>query len=204
MKDENRESMRLVGDHAPIELPEVFDLLFAVAAASAVRGALGTVIFGTTFPDQNLPALLIVDWDLHPIEGALPHYIPSVFSRLKTLRTAHKVFHEPILLVEPRGLGKTVLLEGGKTDYPVHELPESLTKLDLADRATAALTYVHLGQVKFSRPAFEQTVNFRGTDRNHLRTQIAEYTIDQRADSAELLNAWCLGIIAKLEEPARK
>ena len=198
------ESMHLVGDDVPIELPSVLHQLFAIAAASAVRGALGTVIFGATFPDQRLPTLLIVDWDLHPIESALPYYIGSVFKRLEILRTAHKVSEEPALFAEPHGLGKTILLEGGKTWHPVHELPEPLTKLDLADRATAAMTYVHLGQVKFSRPAFEQTVNFRGTDRNHLRTQIAEYTTDQRAESAELLNAWCLGIIAKLETPARK
>jgi hypothetical protein len=201
MTDEN--AMQAVGDRAPIELPVAVDMLFAVSAASAVRGALGTVYFGRTL-DNNPAPLLVADWTLEPIESALPSYVQNVFSRLRALRAECKSINGICLFAEPRGLGKAVLLEAGRVGWQVSEVPEPVAKLDLADRATTALTYVHTDYVKFARSAFEKTVNFRGTARNHLRTQIAEYTPDQRADSAELLCAWCVGIILALEVPPRK
>jgi hypothetical protein len=198
-------SMQAIGDRAPTEMPPAVATIFAVSAASAVRGALGTVYFARTLDDNPAP-LLVADWTLQPIESALPTYLQDVFSRLNSLRVECKIAYPDgiTLWAESRGLGKAVLLEAAKVGWPVSEVPEPVAKLDLADRATTALTYVHTDMVKFARPGFEKTVNFRGTSANHLRRQIAEYTIDQRADSAELLNAWCLGIILALENPPRK
>jgi hypothetical protein len=145
--------------------------------------------------------LVVVDWDLLPIESALPSYIDHVFERFSVLRAGCKILcpEDIALYAEPTGLGRVVLLEAYKSGHYVREVRESLATLTLEDRATPALVYVHAGQVKFAKAAFEKVATFRGTARNHLRTQIAEYTTDQRADAAELLTAWLTGILLALE-----
>jgi hypothetical protein len=153
---EFRESMQAIGELAPIEVPTVCETLFAVAGASAIRGALGTVYFSFTAWEEA--PLVVIDWDVKPIETTLPIYLPDVFARLAALRAACKVVVYPediALYAEPTGLGKVVLLEAAKSEHQVMEVPERLSELKLDDRASPALVYVHAAQVKFARPAFE-------------------------------------------------
>jgi hypothetical protein len=193
------ESMRAVGDLAPVEIPSVVETIFAVTGASAVRGALGTVYFSmTTFTE---PPLVVLDYDLKPIETALPTYLDEVTARLTALRSGFRVVSYPediALYVEPAGLGSVVLLEAQKHGHDVREIGEDICALKLEERATPALVRLHAGMVKFAHAAFEKTVNFRGTAANHLRRQISEHTPEQRADTAELLMAWCAGILQAL------
>jgi hypothetical protein len=118
------------------------------------------------------------------------------------LRKAFRVVTEPgdiALYAEPQGLGRVVLLEAHKHGYDVREVREDIVSLKLEDRATTALVHFHAGQVMFARSAFEKTTNLRGTARNHLRTQIADYNVDTRSDQVELLTAWCNGVLQALE-----
>jgi hypothetical protein len=197
---EIQHAMQALGELTPIEVPTIVETICAISGASAVRGALGTVYF--TWNAHGEPPLVVVDWTIAPIESALPTYLSDVFARLAALRAACRVvcFPEDIALyAEPQGLGKVVLIEAYKGGHDVREVREDIAGLTLEERATPALVYVHAGQVKFARPAFEKIVNFRGTAANHLRRQIAEYSIDRRADTAELLTAWCTGILLALE-----
>lgn len=186
-------------DLKPPEMPAEVETLFAVSAASAIRGALGTVYF--SFTSWCEAPLLVVDWDVQPIATSLTTYVPTVLARLQAIRESCRVVVYPddiALYAEPEGLGNVVLLEAHKGGYEVREVREDIRELVLADRATPALVYVHTGKVKFSRAAYEKNLNFRSTARNHLRTQIDAYKVDQRADEAELLTAWCTGILLAL------
>jgi hypothetical protein len=199
MNAEVSESMRAVGDLAPVEMPSVVETIFAVTGASAVRGALGTVYF--SMASYAEPPLVVLDYDLKPIETALPAYLDDVTARLAALRAGFRVVSYPediALYVEPTGLGSVVLLEAHKHGYEVRQIGEEICVLKLEERATPALVRLHAGMVKFAHAAFEKTVNFRGTAANHLRRQISEHTPEQRADNAELLMAWCAGILQAL------
>jgi hypothetical protein len=193
------ESQHSVGEFAPCEVPAEVVTLFAVSSASAVRGALGTVYF--SWAHWAPSPLLVLDWDVKDISAALPTYLDHTFERLAQLQKAHRVVTDPdeiSLYAETKGLGRVVLLEAQKGGFNVREVSDAITELDLDERATQALVLAHAGQVKLSRPAFEKTLNFRGTAANHLRRQIAQYSNEQRADSAELLNAWCTGVLQAL------
>ena len=199
---EVQDSMQAVGERAAVEAPKIVGTIFAVTGVSAVRGALGTVYFAADVDSICEYPLYVLDWDVKPIQSALPTYLADVFERLAAIRAECKTVLYPddiALYAEPTGLGKVVLLEAHKGGHDVREIREGITTLDLEERATPALVYVHAGQVKFAKAAFEKVVNFRGTARNHLRTQIAGYTSDQKADAAELLTAWLTGILQALE-----
>jgi hypothetical protein len=184
----------------PIEGSPEVETIFAVCGASAVRAAIGTVYF--SFAHWLDSPLVVLDWDVQTLESTLPTYCAQVFARLAVLRAACRVVMSPedmALYCEPEGLGQVVMIEAYKTGYDVRAVQPQIAELDLEDRTTPALVYVHAGQVKLSRHAFDKTANFRGTAANHLRRQIENYKKEQDADDAELLTAWCTGILMALE-----
>jgi hypothetical protein len=209
MKDDTTtENMRNIGALAAIEMPKSTGCIFAIVTASGTRGAVGAVYFARNSaaePPNSYP-LVIVDWDLDPIESSLPEYPIKPAERIRELLEECQTFNPRANLVwaEPEGLGKAIIQNGLVSSWRCEAIPEPYAELDLAERAHAALPYVHMGQVKIARPAFEKTVNFRGTARNHLRTQIADFTREQGAEDAELLSAWCFGIILCLDDPPRR
>lgn len=198
-----RESMQAIGELAPVEVPNTVGTIFAMTGASAVRGAIAAVYFAADVDHVCEYPLYVLDYDVKPIESALPTYLSDVFARLAALRAGCRIVLYPediALYAEPTGLGKVVLLEAYKSGHDVREVRDEVAELKLEDRATPALMCVYSAPVKFAKPAFDKVVNFRGTAANHLRRQIAEYSRDQRADDFELFSAWRDGILQALHK----
>jgi predicted phage terminase large subunit-like protein len=195
---------------APVEIPEHAGTVYAVAGFSAERDALAVVYFayGGYQPGQTSVPLTVLEWELRPIEGALPAWPPAVFERLAGLARQCKILHPRgmKLFVAPAGVGAALIQQALETGhYNVQPLDSALTAVALTDLAVAASAYVIRGQVKLSGPAYEQVADFKGTRKNHLLSQITAYGITTPEPPAtELFTAWCCGILLALENPRRK
>ncbi len=201
--DEHRQSMQALGEKSPVGYPRFASAIFAVAATSALRGALGAVYFAY-YPHAEPPGeypLTIVDWEVEAIEGALPSFVSKTASRLQILATMIKLIDSPGISIwaEPRGIGDAILRQGWTSDHHIEAVPEGLAKLDLTERAIRAIPHFHTDVVKIGRDAYEKAMGFRGATRNHLRTQIKDFVRGQDADDAELLSATCLGVLLAAE-----
>jgi predicted phage terminase large subunit-like protein len=188
------------GTVKPVDMPEGVERVCAVAAITeAEPDALGTVFFAVT---RGTPPLVVLDWDVVPLEqSTLDAFFPAVAARLLELRklTGSRSPHAP-LMVEPSGLGATLLEQGRLRRYGVQALvDEQLLAKDLTMRVVEVGNYLHSGAIKVARPAHEKSSSFRGVCRNHLTGELAAFTLgDKDKKVGPLLAAFATGALDAL------
>jgi hypothetical protein len=193
---------------APVSTPERVGTVYAVAGFSAERDALAVVYFAYVRYDQTPVPLTVLGWQLRPIEGALPGWLPAVCDELAALAVKCRALYPRgiRLHVPPAGVGVALLQQALETQrYNVSPIATPLAGLNLGELAVAVSAYVTRGQVKLSAAAHEQLADFKGTMKNHLLSQITAYGITTPEPPAtELFTAWCYGVLLALENPRRK
>ena len=175
---------KLLDQGKPLEYPEKCDGVFAVID-TAVKGGKendGTAIVYCSINKFYGQPLVILDWDIIQVDGALlENYMPSVFNRLEELATITKARNGVIgTFIEDAAAGSILIQQGRTRGWNTHAIDSKLTSVGKDERAISVSGYFHQEKIKISQFAFDKTVNFKNSNRNHLLTQVTNFRIGDR------------------------
>lgn len=175
---------KMLENGQPVEYPEKVDAIFAVMD-TAVKGGKendGTAIVYCAFNKFVGHPLIILDWDIIQIDGALlESYMPSVFDRCEELaKMTQARFGFAGVFIEDAAAGSILLQQGRTRGWHTHKIDSELTMKGKDERAISVSGYYHQGKIKISKYAFDKVVTFKNVTRNHLLTQIATFRIGDK------------------------
>lgn len=141
--------------------------------------------------------LVILDWDLVQIEGALLEtWLPNVVEQLKVYAAECHANRGSIgVMIEDKASGMILLQQAARRLLPAYPIDSKLTAVGKDERAISVSGYHYRGLCKISRHAFDKTTNYKGTTRNHLRGQVVGFRVGDKDASREddLLDCYCYG-----------
>jgi hypothetical protein len=191
----------MLEDGQPVDFPVRCEAVFATidSAVKTGRENDGTgVIFAALMrnnvrlvgPDgkmQPLHRVIILDWDLIQIEGAmLEAWLPNVFKLLQDYAAQCSAAQGSLgAFIEDKSSGSILIQQARNRGWPAHAIESDLTKVGKDERAISVSGYVYRKLVKLSRYAFEKTTNYHGTTRNHLRGQVVGFRPGNKDSSRE-------------------
>jgi hypothetical protein len=195
---------KLLVENRPLPLPQRCDFVFAVIDTASKTGTDNDATAVTFFArDQfgNIP-LLILDWDIIQIEGAmLETWLPTVSETLEELaRLCHARGGLRGAFIEDKNTGTILLQQAWRRQMPVLAIDSKLTAMGKDERAISVSGYVHRGWVKYTDRAFDKKVIYKRHYRNHLLDQVESFRVGDRGSDREddLLDAFCYGIAVAL------
>jgi hypothetical protein len=160
------------------------------------------IIYCATSQHYGTP-LIILDYDLVQIKGGLlADYMPSVFQRLDELAVRCRArMGSAGVWIEDAQSGTILIQQGEAKGWPTHAIDTDFTASGKDARALSVSGYVHQEKVKLSAYANDKIVNFKGSARNHLVSQITGFHIGdkeaaKRAD--DLLDAFVYSVAISL------
>jgi hypothetical protein len=180
------------------------DTVFAVIDTASKTGTEndGTAVTFFAHTAQPGSPLIILDWDIVQIEGALLEtWLPVVFQRLEELsRLCHARFGTLGAWIEDQNSGTILLQQALNRGLNANDIESKLTALGKDERAISVSGYVHRGQVKYSDHAYNKTTIYKQKLRNHLVDQIERFRIGDKDRKREddLLDTFCYGIALAL------
>ena len=191
----NPEKMLVNG--LPVQYPTKADGVYAVID-TAVKGGKehdGTAITYVAFNKYHGIPLILLDWDIIQIDGALlESWLPSVFQRLEELATMINARNGVIgTFIEDAAAGSILLQQGRIRGWNTIAIDSKLTMKGKDERAIDVSGYYHQEKIKISEFAYNKTVNFKGSTRNHLITQLSGFRIgdkDAHKRSDDLLDCF--------------
>lgn len=199
-----REGSILV-DGLPCAVPEHVDFVFATMDTAAKtrrqHDGTGVVYWAVAKHGQIAWPLTLLDYDLHQIDAALlVEYLPSVLERLEYYAKATKaIYGSRGVWIEDASSGIVLLQQGMQRGWPVHPIDTKLTSMGTQERALNVIGYVASEDMKICGDAYYRSVTYHGETRNHLLTQVLNFTAtveDQGED--DLLNCFSYGIALSL------
>jgi len=196
---------KLLEANKPVPLPTSTRGVFAIIDTATKTGTDhdGTAVTYFSFDDLDRRwPLQILDWDIVQIEGAtLEAWLPSVFRRLEELARECRARVGSIgAWIEDQNAGTILLQQAIRRGMRASRIDSKLTSLGKDERAMSVSSYVHRGLVKYTEPAFNKTVVYKGHSRNHLLDQVESFRIgDKKSDREDdLLDTFCYGIALAL------
>ena len=193
--------LTLLENGRPVEYPFSCDGVYAVADTASKTGQEhdGTgVIYFARSRYYGIP-LVILDWDLLQISGGmLAQWMPGVIDRGKALaELAHARNGFIGVWVEDKQSGTMLIQTSRAQSLPVYPISTKLTAVGKDERAFAVSGYVAGGKCKISEHAFRKTQNFKQVTKNHLTSQIENFTIadkDAKKREDDLLDCFTYGV----------
>jgi hypothetical protein len=195
------EENKLLDNGQPVAFPTICDCVYAIID-SATKTALHNDGTAVTFFAKNSTGgfpLVVLDWDIVQIEGALlENWLPSVFQRCEALAQRCGARHGSIgALIEDKDSGQILLQQARNKGWPATPLESGLTALGKDARALAVSGHHYNGHVKITRDAYEKIVLFKGEAANHFLKQVTSFRVgdkdaDKRAD--DLLDNYTYGL----------
>ena len=159
----------LLVDNLPVAVPEYCDSVFAVidTAIKTGREHDGTAVIYCAVRSLNDQPLIILDWDIVQVEGALLEtWLPTVFSHLEHLAGVTKARHGSLgAWIEDKSSGTILLQQASRRGWQAHSIDSKLTSLGKDERAISVSGYVYRGMVKLSEPAFNRVKQYKETTR---------------------------------------
>jgi len=195
---------KLLQDGLPVSYPAHCDSVVAVIDTASKTGTEndGTAV---TFFARNVRGgipLMILDWDVAQIEGALLEtWLPSVFKRLEELSRLCRARRGAAgAWIEDKNSGTILLQQALNLEMLAHAIESKLTAMGKDERAINASGHVHHGKVKFTDHAFNKISVYKQKSRNHLVDQVERFRIGDKEKKREddLLNTFCYGIALAL------
>ncbi len=196
---------------APVDWPVRCEAVFAVIDSAVKTGrkndGTGCVYFALV-RNNVVPVssdgyigpryrLVILDWDLSQIEGALLEtWLPTVSQNLNAYAAQCRAARGNIgAFIEDKASGMILIQQAARRGIPSHAIDSKLTSLGKDERAISVSSYVYRGLVKMSKQAFEKVTNYKGTTRNHLRGQVVGFRVGDKDATREddLLDAFTYG-----------
>lgn len=185
--------------------PTNCDGVFAVID-SAVKTGTNNDGTAVTYFARNKYAgipLIILDYEIVQIEGAfLDVWLVSVMNHLETLARECGARGGVLgVWVEDKASGTVLLQQARKRGANVHAIGGSWMSMGKDERALSVSSYHFQGLCKISIAAHNRLVNYKGTSRNHLESQVSGFRIGdkdaaRRAD--DLLDTYVHGLALAL------
>ena len=136
--------------------------MFAVIDTASKTGTDNDATAVTFFAVDRIgrTPLLILDWDIIQIEGAmLETWLPQVSVRLEELaRLCHARAGSIGAFIEDKNSGTILLQQALRRQIPARAIDSKLTAMGKDERAISVSGYVHRELVKYTDRAFEKTV----------------------------------------------
>ena len=195
---------KLLFDGQPLPLPARCDGVFAIIDTASKTGTDNDATAVIFFASDSVgrARLLILDWDIAQIEGAvLETWLPNVFARLEELARLCGARHGSIgAFIEDKNSGTILLQQALRRQMPARAIDSKLTVLGKDERAISVSGYVHRELVKYTECAFNKTVVYKTRSRNHLLEQIESFRVGDKGSDREddLLDTFCYGIALAL------
>lgn len=194
---------KLLIDNAPVPLPVRPDTIFAIIDTAVKDGVEhdGTAVLYCSKDRANGGSLVILDWDVIQIEGRLLEtWLPGVFIRLEDLSKAtNSRYGSAGCWIEDKVTG-TVLLQHAKArGLQAQAIDSKLTSLGKEPRTISASPYVHRGDVKISRFAYDKTLSYRGQTKNHFLSQVCGFRMGVKTPhTMDLLDCFTYAVMLGL------
>jgi len=203
----SRDSLLLNGE--PVDFPVRCEAVYAVIDSATKTGKTndGTGVVYYALVRNNVrpvdasgivgPAyrLIILDWDLTQIEGALLEtWLPTVTQTLQAFAAECRAVRGSIgAMIEDKASGMILLQQAARRGLMAHPIDSKLTAVGKDERAISVSGYIYRGLVKISKRAYEKTKNYKGTTRNHLLGQVVGFRVGDKDATREddLLDCFC-------------
>ena len=195
---------KLLVENRPLPLPASCDAVFAVVDTASKTGTDNDATAVTFFAIDKVGKipLLILDWDIAQIEGAvLETWLPTAFARLEELARLCGARRGSLgAFIEDKNSGTILLRQAWRRQMPARAIDSKLTAMGKDERAISVSGYVHRGLVKYTDRAFDKTLIYKRNSRNHLVDQVESFRIGDRGSDREddLLDTFCYGIALAL------
>ena len=195
---------KLLVDGEPIRLPDNWtcDAVFAVidSATKAGKEHDGTAVM--FFAQNNLHGtpLIVIDWNVVQIEGALLEtWLPTIFEKLEFYARKYRARSGSLgTWIEDKASGMVLNQQAQRHGWPSRAIDSKLTSVGKEERAISVSGYVWREQVKFAADAYDKVLNFKGTTRNHMLSQVVGFRIGQKDQADDLLDCFCYGLALAL------
>jgi len=196
---------KLLVNGEPVPLPTRCEAVYAVVDTATKTGKAndGTgVIYFAILARGAEKRLVVLDWDLVQIEGALLEtWLPVVFQNLEALAKETGARMGALgTWIEDKSSGMVLLQHAVKKGWKAHAIDSKLTAVGKDERAISVSGYVYRELVKLSARAFDKVTSYKGATRNQLLTQVIGFRIGDKDTNREddLLDAWCYAIAIAL------
>ncbi len=195
---------KLLVENRPLPLPASCDAVFAVVDTASKTGTENDATAVTFFAIDKVGKipLLIMDWDIAQIEGAvLETWLPTAFARLEELARLCGARRGSLgAFIEDKNSGTILLRQAWRRQMPARAINSKLTAMGKDERAISVSGYVHRGLVKYTDRAFDKALIYKRNSRNHLVDQVERFRIGDRGSDREddLLDTFCYGIALAL------
>ena len=179
------EEEKLLVNREPVDYPRHCDDVFCVIDSSMKSGKQhdGTAVsYWARSQFTGIP-LICLDWEIVSIDGAmLEGWLPKVLARCEELARECRSRKGSLgAFIEDAQSGTILIQQAANRRWPAKALPSTLTAAGKDGRALNASAPVYQGKVKWSRHAYDKTMNFHNAMRNHLITQVHGFRIGDKA-----------------------
>jgi hypothetical protein len=200
------EKDKLLFDGLPVPFPTNCDAIYAVIDTAVKTGKEndGTAVVFWSYTNLfGVIPLIILDWDIVQIEGALlEHWLPNVFRLGEDYARQCKARRGFLgAWIEDKNSGSILLQQAQRrTDehgnaWQAFAIESGLTSLGKDERAIDVSGYVYRGMVKISQHAFLKTSLYKEHERNHLLDQVLGFRIGSKEpQDDDLLDCFAYGI----------
>lgn len=198
----SKDAMLVAGQ--PVEPPARCDAVFAIIDTATKTGKDndGTAVTYFAVTKVGGYPLVVLDWDIAQIEGALLEtWLPTVFQNLEHLaKTCHARMGSLGALIEDKNSGMVLIQQAARRGWPASAIESKLTALGKDERAISISGYVYRGMVKLSRLAHDKVMTYKGTTRNHLLGQVLGFRVGNKDATRQddLLDCFTYGVAVAL------
>jgi hypothetical protein len=195
----------LLENGQPVPYPRSCECVFAIIDTASKTGTDNDGTAVTFFACDRISGrhpLLILDWDIVQIEGALLEtWLPMVFARLEELSKMCRARLGSIgAMIEDKNSGTILLQQALRRGMKAWAIDSKLTAMGKDERALSVSGYVYRGEVKYTDHAYNKVTSYKRASKNHLVDQIESFRMgdkdSKRAD--DLLDTFCYGIALSL------
>ena len=193
-----REQSLLDENGLPVDAPENGDYVYCTIDTAMKEGAKndGTAAVYWLRSKYSGAPLTILDWEFFQMEGSLLEFwLPSVFVRLNELAVKHKARHGSIgAFIEDKSSGTVILQQAQRRGLPATAIDGKLTALGKSERAISVSGYVHRGNVKISKEAYNKVVTYKGNAKNYLIHNVTSFRVGVDNKQDDTTDAFTYGV----------
>ena len=193
---------KLLNDGQPLPFPKWCDSVYAVIDTASKDGnkhdATACTYFAYNRFDPN--PVLILDWELVQIEGALlEEWLPSVIDKLENYSSICGArLGSQGAFIEDKASGTILIQQAIRRGLPARAIDSPLTGVGKTERAVSVSGYVYSGKVKLTENAYNKREVYKGRERNHLVFQVVNFRAGMDNKTDDLIDTFTYGIALAL------
>lgn len=188
----------LLENGQPCIPPARSDAVFAIIDTAVKTGKHndGTAVIYCLYNRVLGRPLLILDYDIVQIEGALLEtWLPTVFQNLEHLAKLHQCRNGSLgAYIEDQNAGSILIQQAKRRGWPAQAIDSKLASVGKDERAISVSGYVYRKMVGLTQTAYDKTMDYKGTHRNHLIGQVCGFHVGVDNITDDLLDCFTYGI----------